>query len=73
MNGHSLNDCLYTGAKFNQIILDVFQRFKVSTFAMTADIERAFLQIGVKEDNRDLLQFLWRDQTGTTSPDPEVC
>jgi len=41
-NGPSLNDCLYTGPKFGQKIMDIIIRFRTHKIALTADIERAF-------------------------------
>ena len=43
--GPSLNDCLYTGPKFNQKILDILLRFRTHKVPLTADIEKAFLMI----------------------------
>ena len=58
--GHpSLNDCLLTGPKFNQKILDILIRFRSHDIAVTADIEKAFLMVGVAEKDRDALRFLW--------------
>ena len=37
--GPSLNDCLYTGPKFDQKIMDILLRFRTSRIALTADIE----------------------------------
>ena len=59
--GPSLNDCLYTGPKFNQKILDILLRFRSYRIALTADIEKAFLMISVAEEDRDALRFLWVD------------
>ena len=42
-SGPSLNDCLITGPKFNQKILDILLRFRSQRVALTADIEKAFL------------------------------
>ena len=60
VDGHpSLNDCLFVGPKFNQRILDILLRFRCYPIALTADIEKAFLMISVREKDRDALRFLW--------------
>ena len=38
----SLNNCLFTGQKFEQKILDILNRFRYYRVALTADIERVF-------------------------------
>ena len=68
--GPSLNDCLYTGPKFDQRIMDILLRFRTSRIALTADIERAFLQICVDEGDQDVLRFVWFDDVA--KPQPEV-
>ena len=45
MAGPSLNDCLYTGPKFDQHILDILLRFCTNLMAVAADVEKAFLVI----------------------------
>ena len=57
--GPSLNDCLYTGPKFNQRIFDILIRFRAYRVALIADIEKAFLMISIKPSDRDALRFLW--------------
>ena len=47
----SLNDCLYVGPKFNQMIFDILVRFRSYPIALTADIEKAFLMISVEEQD----------------------
>ena len=64
------NDCLYTGPKFDQRIMEILLRFWTSRIALTADIERAFLQVCVNEQDQDILQFLWFDDVA--KPQPEV-
>ena len=54
--GPSLNDCLYKGPKFNQRILDILRSYRI---AWCADIEKAFLMIGIAKMDRDALRFLW--------------
>ena len=60
-NGPALNDCLYTGPKFGQNIMDIMLRFRVHKVAVAADIEKAFLMIAVAPEDRDVLRFLWVD------------
>ena len=45
--GPALNDCLYTGLKFNQRIIDILLRFRSYPVALTADIDKAFLMISI--------------------------
>ena len=40
-------------------IFDTLIRFRSYAIALTADIEKAFLQIGVKEADRNALRFIW--------------
>ena len=49
-----VNDCLYTGPKFN---LEILLRFLSYPVAFTADIEKAFLMISVTP--LFVLRFLW--------------
>ena len=70
-DGPSLNQCLHTGPKFNQHILDILLRFRYHRIAVTADIEKAFLMISVTEQDRDVLRFLWVNDIAEDPP--EVC
>ena len=69
-DGPSLNDCLCTGPKFGQNIMDIVLRFRVHNISLTADIEKAFLIISVSETDRDVLRFLWVDDV--TEEEPRV-
>jgi hypothetical protein len=43
-------------------LIGVLLRFREQPFAITADIEAMFLQIGVQEQHRDVLRFLfWKE------------
>ena len=57
--GPSLNDCLYSGPKFDQNIFDIVLRFRAYKVAVVADVEKAFLMVSVSEEDRDALRFLW--------------
>ena len=70
--GPSLNDCLYTGPKFDRRIMDILLRFRTSKIALTADIERAFLQICVEEQDQDVLRFLWFDDVTKAQPEVQI-
>ena len=55
----SLNDCLMTGPSLTKKLVDVLVRFRKGQFVYTADIEEAFLQVGLQEVDRDYTRFLW--------------
>ena len=60
-DGPSVNNCLYTGPKFDQWIMDILLRFHTHRIALTADIKKAFLVVSIAEKDRDVLRFLWID------------
>ena len=64
----SLNDCLLKGPNITPLIFDIILRFRLFPIAITADIEQAFLQIGIKETDRDYLRFLWVDDILKENP-----
>ena len=51
-NGPSLNDCLLSGPSLSPLIFDILLRFRLNKVGMTADIEKAFLNISIKPDHR---------------------
>lgn len=57
-NGPSFNDCLHSGPKFDQRILNILLRSRFYNVAVTADIEKAFLMVSLAEDDREFLRFL---------------
>ena len=67
-DGPALNDCLHTGPSLTPDILDILIRFRVQPIALVADIEKAFLMIAVKEEDRDVLRFLWVDDVNSAGP-----
>ena len=66
------NDSLYAGPKFNQLILDILSRFRLHHVALTADIEKAFLMVGVADRDQDVLRFLWYKNVYAEEPEIEV-
>ena len=67
-NGPSLNDCLFSGPKFDQSILDILLRFRTYKIALIADIEKTFLMVSVQEEDRNALRFLWVDDVQKSPP-----
>ena len=55
----SLNECLYRGPVLLRDLCGILLRFRLYNTAMVADIEKAFLQIGLQPNQRDITRFLW--------------
>ena len=55
----SLNDCLEKGPPLQNLIWDILTRNRVRPITLAGDIEQAFLQIRVRESDRDVLRFHW--------------
>ncbi|XP_064469624.1 uncharacterized protein LOC135384348 [Ornithodoros turicata] len=55
----SLNDCLEKGPKMVPDLVRLPLKFRLHRIAITADVRKAFLQIGIKEEDRDVIRFLW--------------
>ncbi len=55
----SLNDCLQKGPNLIPKLYEILLRFRWNPVALTADIEKAFLMVGIPKYDRDLLRFLW--------------
>mgnify|MGYP000051854145 CR=1 FL=1 len=58
-NGLSLNDCLATGPKLIPSLIEILIRFRRWRIALAADIQKAFLQIGIRKEDQDVHRFLW--------------
>ena len=65
-NSASLNDCLETGPSLQNLLLDILVRMRLRPVLLCGDIEKASLQIRIRENNRNTLHFHWiqnRDPT----------
>ena len=49
-------------------VFDVLVKFRVYLTGLTADIEKAFHQIGIDPQDRDMLRFLWFDNVEDEHP-----
>ncbi|XP_053406534.1 uncharacterized protein LOC123530253 [Mercenaria mercenaria] len=55
----SLNDCLESTPPILNDLSNILVRFRLHKYAVTADIEKAFLHVGLDERDRDATRFLW--------------
>ena len=56
---------LLTGPDLLQTLIHVLMRFRQHPYAVSADIEGMFLQVGVIPQDRPSLRFLWRENPAT--------
>ena len=66
----SLNDCLYTGPCFLNNLVELLIRFRFPKYVFVANIQRAFLNIKLKEEDRPFVCFLWYKDN---DPSKEIC
>ena len=56
---NSVNECMYTGPSLQPLLWDILIRARMCTHLVLADTQKAFLQIGVREEDRDAFRFLF--------------
>ena len=56
----SLNECLHPGPPLQNKLWDVLVRGRFHPVALTGDLQTAFLQVRIRENDRDALRFHWR-------------
>ena len=59
-NAVSLNDCLYPGPPLQNKLWNVLVRSRTHPVAVVGDLKKAFLQVRIKESDRDALRFHWK-------------
>ena len=55
----SLNDCLETGPPLQNLLWNVLVRNQFHAVAIAGDLKQAFLQVRIREHERDALRFHW--------------
>eukprot|EP00795_Rhopilema_esculentum_P006372 gene6372-biopygen7981 len=56
---NSINDCMYKGPVLQPNIWDIMVRARMTPYLLLGDIQKAFLQIGIKSEDRDAFRFLF--------------
>lgn len=65
----SLNDCLETGPKLTNDMLEILLRFRIHKVAVTSDIEKAFLNVKLHEKDRNFTKFFWLSDPSNSESD----
>ncbi|GFQ65427.1 putative pao retrotransposon peptidase superfamily [Trichonephila clavata] len=60
-NSKSLNDLLFSGPNLIPDLLHIILKFRKYEIAFCGDIEKAFLNISIAQEDRKYLKFLWFD------------
>ena len=68
----SLNDCLCRGPVLLQDLTGILLRVRLNKVAIVADIEKAFLQIGLNEIQRDVTRFFWLKNINNLNVDNNI-
>jgi hypothetical protein len=58
-NVNSVNECMFTGPPLQPLLWDILIRARMAPQLILADIQKAFLQIGLKEEDRDAFRFIY--------------
>ena len=56
----SINECLNPGPPLQNLLWEILVRSRIYPVLLTSDIEKAFLQVRIKAEERDALRFLWQ-------------
>ena len=68
----SLNECLYSGFVILQDLKGILLRFRLNKVAIIADIEKAFLQIGLNDNEKYVTRFFWLKDTNTMNTENNI-
>ena len=64
----SLNECLDIGPPLQRKILDILLRVRFKPVFLAGDMKQAFLQVVIRETERDVLRFFWVEDLESKKP-----
>lgn len=59
--GPSLNQCLFPGPNLLSDLTTILLNFRLYKYPLIADVEKAFLMVGIKKEHRDYFKIVWTD------------
>ena len=68
----SLNECLHRGPVMLQDLCGLLMRFRINRIGIVADIEKAFLQVGLQVQDRNATRFFWLKDVNIPSTDNNI-
>ncbi|XP_006815871.1 uncharacterized protein LOC102804328 [Saccoglossus kowalevskii] len=68
----SLNDRLESGPAIANDMLDILLRFRTPQIGLTSDIEKAFLNVNLADEDRQYTKFFWLQNADDPESDFEV-
>ncbi|PIC11431.1 hypothetical protein B9Z55_029090 [Caenorhabditis nigoni] len=69
-NERSLNDCIFPGPSILKSIVGILLRSRITPYLLIADLEKAFHQVRLQAEHRNVTKFLWlKDISKPATPD----
>ncbi|XP_054091719.1 uncharacterized protein LOC128923482 [Zeugodacus cucurbitae] len=60
-NGYSLNDVMLIGPRLQKDIVDIIVKWRMWRYVMSADVEKMYRQIKVREEDQEYQYIIWRE------------